>query len=241
MTQSPGFTDKGQMVHAIFTRIARNYDWTNAFLSLCQDKRWRRMAVRHCRPVPGEKGLDLGCGTGMITRQLAQSLKGAGEIVGLDFNAAMLKVAREKTAKFPYCHAIRWVQGNAMNLPFSEASFDYIVAGFVLRNVERIEQALDEMIRVVKPGGRLVILELSTPSIPIFAQIYKLYFHHVLPWVGRSICGSDLPYRYLPSSVLSFPDPKAFAETLLARGLVNVNVLSLSGGIAFLYTGEKPS
>lgn len=235
--QAMSISEKGQVVHAIFTRIARNYDWTNAFLSLWQDKRWRRSAVFHCRPRPGESGLDLGCGTGKITFELARSLRGKGRVIGLDFNEAMLKIAEERLSKASYPQSIRFLLGNAMALPFPDATFDYATAGFLLRNVTNLEKALNEMVRVVKPGGRIVILELSQPKLPLFRQIYSLYFHHILPWIGKTICGSAVPYCYLPASVLSFPEPDEFQRIMRCHGLKNIAYHPLSAGIATLYIG----
>lgn len=239
MHQSLSSTNKGKLVHDIFTRIARNYDWTNALFSLWQDKRWRRIAIEHCHPQPGEHGLDLGCGTGKIAFELARAINGRGIVTGLDFNEAMLTIAEQRLENFPYRRCIHLVQGNAMALPFSDSSFDYVIAGFLLRNVERMEKALTEMIRVVKPGGRMIILELSQPKLQPFQQLYRFYFHHVMPQIGKIICGSDIPYSYLPASVQSFQNPETFRHTLTQNGLEHVAFYSLSGGIAVLHKGIK--
>lgn len=184
------------------------------------------------------KVLDLACGTGDSTIAIARGLPRA-KVTGLDLSEGMLKVMEGKVEKEGLGDRITAVRGDGENLPFSESSFDRVAIAFGIRNFQNREQGLAEMLRVLRPGGRLVVLELSLPEQKVLRALFKCYFLHILPFIGGLISGNRGAYRYLPESVLRFPPKDIFLNMLTSAGFVNVGHKALTFGICRMYWGEK--
>jgi demethylmenaquinone methyltransferase/2-methoxy-6-polyprenyl-1,4-benzoquinol methylase len=217
-------------VQRMFDRIAPVYDAMNRVMTVGLDQRWRRETVR-ATVQEGDRVLDACCGTGDLA--VAAWKAGAGHVVGLDFSERMLERARRKAPE------LEWVQGDVLTLPFEDASFDAAVVGFGVRNVEDLEAALRELCRVLRPGGRLGILEITTPR-GVLRPFYKLWFDRIVPLLGRLLPGGDA-YTYLPASVRRFPGPEALGELLGSCGFRAVRFRLFGGGIVALHVGEAGS
>jgi demethylmenaquinone methyltransferase/2-methoxy-6-polyprenyl-1,4-benzoquinol methylase len=211
----------------MFDRIAPVYDAMNRVMTAGLDRRWRAETVREA-VRPGDRVLDACCGTGDLA--VAARDAGASSVVGLDFSGRMLERARRKGPE------LEWVQGDVLALPFEDGSFDSAVVGFGVRNVEDLEAGLRELRRVLRPGGRLGILEITTPS-GFLAPFYRVWFDRVVPLLGRVLPGGDA-YTYLPASVRRFPPPEALADLLRACGFGSVRFRLFAGGIVALHLGE---
>jgi demethylmenaquinone methyltransferase/2-methoxy-6-polyprenyl-1,4-benzoquinol methylase len=227
-----------QHVHAVFESIAPKYDLMNDVLSFRRHKSWRKFAMRKMDVRPGQTGIDLCCGTGDWTIALAQA-SSSGRIIGLDFSRGMLDVGEAKVEKLGLSDQITLVEGNAMSLPFENNSFDFATIGFGLRNVPDLDQVLREMRRVVKPGGKIVCLELSKPTWQPFKGLYYFYFEKLLPLLGKWLVKRYEQYRWLPESLAVFPDLQELAERFRGTGLRNVRAYPLTGGVAALHIGTK--
>ena len=212
-------------VRSMFDRIAPVYDAMNRVMTAGLDRRWRRLAAAAV-VRPDDRVLDACCGTGDLA--LAAERAG-GRVTGLDFSPRMLERARGKSA------AIEWVEGDLLALPFPDGSFEAATVGFGVRNVADLERALLELRRVLVPGGRLGILEITMPRGPL-AQFYRLWFDHVVPLVGKALRGGAA-YTYLPASVRRFPMPAELAQLMQAAGFGEVHFRLLAGGIVALHTG----
>lgn len=229
---------KKEGIRTMFDKIAADYDKLNHILSLNIDKIWRRKAVRELvGDKPDAKVLDVACGTGDFTIAIAKSLSPSGEVTGIDISEEMMRVGRKKIAEAGLSAEL--ISGDCEALPFDGNTFDRISVGFGVRNFEHIDVGLSQMLRVLKPGGRLVILELSIPTNPVVRWGYKLYFLKILPAIGGLISGSRGAYRYLPESVVNFPAPDKFAGMMKTAGFDNVRHKSLTFGICRMYIGEK--
>ncbi|MFC5699886.1 demethylmenaquinone methyltransferase [Cohnella faecalis] len=225
-------------VHSVFESIAPKYDLMNDILSFRRHKAWRAFTMRKMNVQPGQKSLDLCCGTCDWTISLARASVN-GETVGLDFSRNMLDIGQAKVDKLGLAKQITLVQGNAMELPFADNTFDYVTIGFGLRNVPDIVQVLKEMKRVVKPGGKVVCLELSKPTWQPFKGIYYFYFEKLLPLMGKWFVRKYEQYRWLPESLAVFPDLQALAELFRTVGLRGVKAYPLFFGVAALHIGTK--
>jgi demethylmenaquinone methyltransferase/2-methoxy-6-polyprenyl-1,4-benzoquinol methylase len=217
-------------VQRMFDRIAPVYDAMNRVMTVGLDQHWRRAtieAVVH----DGDRVLDACCGTGDLA--VAASKAGAVNVVGLDFSERMLERARRKAPD------LEWIQGDVLALPFEDASFDAAVVGFGVRNVEDLEGAFKELRRVLRPGGRVGILEITTPR-GVLAPFYRLWFDRIVPLLGRVLPGGDA-YTYLPASVRRFPAPEDLAELLGSCGFEAVRFRLFAGGIVALHVGEAGS
>jgi demethylmenaquinone methyltransferase / 2-methoxy-6-polyprenyl-1,4-benzoquinol methylase len=212
-------------VRTMFDRIAPVYDLMNRVMTLGLDQRWRRLAVR-LAVRPGDRVLDGCCGTGDLA--IAAAAAGA-DVVGLDFSPAMLARARRKAP------ALEWIEGDLLELPFEDASFDAATVGFGVRNVADLQRGIAELRRVLRPGGRLAVLEITTPRGPL-KPFYKLWFDVLIPVAGRILPGGKA-YTYLPASVRRFPGPEALAALLEGQGFTDVGFRRLAGGIVALHTG----
>jgi demethylmenaquinone methyltransferase/2-methoxy-6-polyprenyl-1,4-benzoquinol methylase len=214
-------------VQRMFDRIAPVYDAMNRVMTGGLDRRWRRITVEQV-VRSGDRVLDACCGTGDLA--IAARAHGAAEVVGLDFSAKMLERARAKGL------GIEWVQGDVLALPFEDASFDSATVGFGIRNVDDLEGGLRELRRVLRPGGRLAILEITTPR-GVLAPFYRVWFDRVVPLLGRVLPGGDA-YTYLPASVRRFPVPAELARLLEENGFGEVRFRLFAGGIVALHVGE---
>jgi demethylmenaquinone methyltransferase/2-methoxy-6-polyprenyl-1,4-benzoquinol methylase len=214
----------------MFDRIAPVYDVMNRVMTAGLDQRWRRTTIR-AAVREGDRVLDACCGTGDLA--VAARKAGAGEIVGVDFSERMLERARRKAPE------LEWVQADVLKLPFDDSSFDAVVVGFGVRNVEDLGAAVLELRRVLRPGGRLGILEITTPRGPL-KLFYKLWFDRVVPLLGRLLPGGAA-YTYLPASVRRVPGPEELAELLGRCGFGHVEFRRFAGGIVALHVGEAAS
>lgn len=224
-TQSGTLSPDG--VRTMFDRIAPVYDLMNRLMSAGLDQRWRRMTA-DAVVRPGDRVLDACCGTGDLA--LAAE-KRAGRVTGLDFSERMLERARRKSA------TVEWVRGDLLELPFEDASFDAATVGFGVRNVADLERGLGELARVLAPGGRLGILEITQPR-GLLRPFYKLWFDGLVPLAGKVLPGGAA-YTYLPASVRRFPGPEELAALLYRSGFDDVRYRLLAGGIVALHTGER--
>jgi demethylmenaquinone methyltransferase / 2-methoxy-6-polyprenyl-1,4-benzoquinol methylase len=214
-------------VQRMFDRIAPVYDAMNRVMTAGLDRRWRVLTVRAV-VRPGDRVLDACCGTGDLA--VAAWKAGAARVSGVDFSERMLERARRKAP------ALEWVQADVLHLPFEDGSFDAAVVGFGIRNVDDLERGLRELRRVLVSGGRVGILEITTPRGPL-APFYRLWFDRIVPLLGRILPGGEA-YAYLPASVRRFPGPEDLADLLSAHGFERVGFRLLAGGIVALHTGE---
>jgi demethylmenaquinone methyltransferase/2-methoxy-6-polyprenyl-1,4-benzoquinol methylase len=216
-------------VRAMFDRIAGVYDRMNSVMTAGMHHRWRERAADLARVGPGDRVLDVATGTGDLAVELAR--RGA-EVVGQDFSEGMLALAR---AKAP---ALRFEQGDALALPYADGEFDAVTVGFGARNFSDLARGLAEMARVTKPGGRLVVLEITTPQRPPLSWFFRLWFDRLVPSLGR-LAGDSDAYTYLPSSVRRFPGPRELGDELAGAGLGEVRWILTAGGIIALHSGTK--
>lgn len=230
--------DSKQHVHAVFESIAPKYDMMNDVISFGRHKAWRKFTMKKMDVKPGQKSLDLCCGTADWTIALAKA-SGTGETVGLDFSRGMLDVGQAKVDKLGLSGRIKLIEGDAMSLPFEDNTFDFVTIGFGLRNVPDLDRVLREMRRVAKPGGKIVCLEASKPTWQPFKGIYYFYFEKLLPLLGKWLVKKYEQYRWLPESLKAFPDLQELAERFRAAGLRNVRAYPLTGGVAALHIGTK--
>jgi len=221
----------------MFSGIARRYDLLNHLLSGNVDKRWRRKTARALESslVEGACVLDVACGTGDLSLVLDEA--GEARVIGLDFCRPMLEIARDKADEGS--RTIPFVEGDALRLPFGDETFDAVTIAFGLRNLAGVSDGLRELRRVLKSGGRLAVLEFSSPVVPGFRALFRFYFTRVLPRIGGLVSGSRGAYEYLPDSVTRFPDQKRLAEMMRAEGFEGVEYGNLTGGIAALHVGTR--
>jgi demethylmenaquinone methyltransferase/2-methoxy-6-polyprenyl-1,4-benzoquinol methylase len=229
---------KEQHVHAVFQNVAPKYDVMNDVLSFRQHKVWRKFTMKKMNVSKGQTAVDLCCGTCDWTISLAKASQ-TGTITGLDFSENMLEYGRRKVVQAGLLDRIKLDQGNAMELPYADNSFDYATIGFGLRNVPDLVKVLSEMKRVVKPGGSVVCLELSKPVWQPFKGIYYFYFNYMLPLVAKVLAKRYDQYKWLPESLALFPDHKQLANIFREIDLQDVKVYPLSLGIAALHIGVK--
>jgi demethylmenaquinone methyltransferase / 2-methoxy-6-polyprenyl-1,4-benzoquinol methylase len=228
-SRAPAGTLPETQVRAMFDRIARVYDLMNSVMTAGLHHRWRGRAADLARVGPGTRALDVATGTGDLAIELAR--RGA-EVVGLDFSEPMLELARGKAP------GIEWVRGNALELPYGDGEFDAVTVGFGARNFADLGRGVAEMARVAKPGGRVVILEITTPQKPPLSWFFRFWFDRAVPALGR-LAGDPDAYAYLPSSVRRFPDPAGLAAEMAAAGLEDVRWLLTAGGIIAIHVGVR--
>jgi len=232
-------SEHARRVREMFAGIASRYDLLNHLLSGNTDKRWRRLVARKLQPalsVDGARALDVACGTGDLALALAAVTK--ARIVGTDFCRPMLEIAARKAST--NVSEIPFIEGDALKLPFADEAFNAVSIAFGLRNLSNVEEGLRELRRVLKPSGRVAILEFSRPVVPGFRALFQFYFTRVLPKLGGTISGSRGAYEYLPDSVSRFPDQKRLAAMMREAGFEEVEYQNLTGGIAALHLGTRP-
>ncbi|MGD0921344.1 MAG: bifunctional demethylmenaquinone methyltransferase/2-methoxy-6-polyprenyl-1,4-benzoquinol methylase UbiE [Terriglobia bacterium] len=225
-------------VRQMFAAVASRYDFLNHFLSFGCDIAWRRATAKALHETlarPGSVAVDVCCGTGDLALALARY--SAGKVIGTDFCRPMLQRAREKAQRS--ARAVFFLEADTLVLPFRDNSLDVISVAFGFRNLADYEAGLREMHRVLKPGGLIAILEFSRVRWPVFAPLFRFYFHRILPRLGTWISGVPGPYQYLPDSVSQFPDQEPLAAALTAVGFANVRYQNFTGGVAALHLGQK--
>lgn len=230
--------DKATEVQQMFAAIAGKYDLLNSLLSFGRDSRWRELAVSKCNLGPGDLALDVATGTGEMARLLARRY-GDSRVVGVDFCADMLARARTKLATSAGGERIHLVRGDALRLPFPDCEFDCAIIGFALRNVSDIAAVCREMARVVKPGGRVVSLELTRPSSRLLRAMHRFYMFQVISRIGGLMSGRREAYTYLPESILEFPPPEELKGIMEGAGLEKVETYRLTLGAATVHVGTK--
>ena len=231
-------TEKGERIRDMFSDIAPRYDFLNRLLSFGVDRRWRREAVNCVKWTDGGRILDVATGTGDVALEIARQTPASVSIVGVDFSEGMVALGREKVAASPYAGRITMEIAPCEAIPFPDATFDSVTIAFGIRNVVDRRQGLSEMLRILKPGGRAVILEFSTPRSKLFKSIYSFYFLRVLPVIG-GLFSRFSAYQYLPDSVLEFPSQEQFRSLMTSVGFRNASHRDLTFGISTIYTGEK--
>ncbi|GGC87298.1 demethylmenaquinone methyltransferase [Thalassobacillus devorans] len=231
---------KEERVHHVFEKIYQRYDVMNSVISFQRHKAWRKDVMNKMDVKKGEKALDVCCGTGDWTVALADKVSKDGKVIGLDFSHNMLSVGIKKKLEYGLSQ-IEFEHGNAMDLPFEDNSFDYVTIGFGLRNVPDYLQVLKEMTRVVKPGGKVICLETSQPTMPGFRQAYYFYFKYIMPVFGKLFARSYQEYSWLHESARDFPGKEELKQMFKEAGLSNVKVKSFTGGVAAMHMGEKLS
>jgi demethylmenaquinone methyltransferase / 2-methoxy-6-polyprenyl-1,4-benzoquinol methylase len=231
-------SEKGEKIQQMFGTIAPRYDLLNRMLSFGIDRRWRRKAVRLLKYREGSRILDVATGTGDVALEIARTTPPSVKITGADFCKEMVDLGQIKTAQSPYAGRINFTVAPCEDLPFPDETFDSITIAFGIRNVVDRKLGLAEMWRVLRPGGRMIILEFSTPRSQLFRQIYYFYFRRLLPVIGGLISKYNA-YKYLPDSVLEFPSHEEFAAMIEDAGFHSVHIRELTFGIASIYVGDK--
>lgn len=237
----PSASEKAEYVHDQFERIARRYDLTNDCISMGMHRLWKKTAVDALAVRHNGSYLDVCCGTGDLALTIAQQLGGDGKVTGLDFSGNMLDVARDRGERAVKSGSVLceldWIQGNAQELPFADNSFDGAIISFGLRNLTNLQQGLNEMRRVVRPGGHVINLDLGDPTLPIFTSIFNAYFRYIVPIIGEVLQQDRKAYTYLPESRNTYPKPPTLTEMFQRAGLVNVDWLPLAFTSVAMHVG----
>jgi demethylmenaquinone methyltransferase/2-methoxy-6-polyprenyl-1,4-benzoquinol methylase len=232
--------EKESMVASVFDSVAAKYDIMNDLMSAGIHRLWKRFTIELSGVRGGMQVLDIAGGTGDLTAHFSKLVGPQGQVVLADINASMLNVGRDKLTDRGVCGNIEYVQANAEALPFPDNHFDCITIAFGLRNVTHKENALESMLRVLKPGGRLLVLEFSKPSNSLLSKVYDTYSFKVLPKMGRLIAGDDDSYQYLAESIRMHPDQQTLKEMMETAGFSRCEYHNLTGGIVAIHKGTKP-
>ncbi|HYU18581.1 MAG TPA: ubiquinone/menaquinone biosynthesis methyltransferase [Chloroflexota bacterium] len=230
---------RGRFVSAMFGRIARRYDLMNTLMTFGLDRGWRHAAVRAATPPLDGLALDVGTGTARLALQLAEAMP-TGYLVGADFSQPMLRAGQKWLRHRQTGNQVGLIAADAASLPFRTDTFDCVVSAFTVRNLVDVELGFREQRRVVRPGGRVVCLELTNPRTPLFGGLFRAYFRRVVPLVGGLVAGDREAYTYLPEAVAHFLEPRALAAAMESAGLANVTYRSLGLGTVSLHVGTKP-
>lgn len=231
--------EKTYRVREVFNSVARRYDLMNDLMSAGLHRLWKRVAVETLAIRPGMQALDLAAGTGDLARAIAQRAGSQGHVVLGDINDQMLRVGRDRFIDEGHLEGLSWCQCDAESLPFPDAYFDRVTIGFGLRNVTHKESALAEMNRVLKPGGRALILEFSHPTDATLNTLYDLYSFTVLPTLGQVIANDRSSYQYLAESIRKHPDQEILMEMMITAGMSDCRYINLNGGIVAIHIGTK--
>lgn len=229
---------KEERVHHVFEKIYDNYDSMNSIISFKRHKAWRKDIMKRMQVKKNSKALDVCCGTGDWSLALAEAVGTNGEVIGLDFSKNMLSVAEKKKQELKL-NQLNLIHGNAMELPFDDNSFEYVTIGFGLRNVPDYKTVIGELFRIVKPGGKVVCLETSQPTLIGYRQLYYFYFRFIMPLFGKLFAKSYNEYAWLHESAKSFPNKKELKQMFLDAGFSQVQVKSYTGGVAAMHMGIK--
>jgi len=230
---------KKEKVQQMFDNIAPTYDKLNHIMSLSVDKLWRRHALKEIVDGTPQRILDVACGTGDSTISIARAAAEGTKVTGADISEGMMALVMEKVRKAGVGDRIDLQVADGEALPYGEGTFDRVTCAFGIRNFEHKEKGLAEFQRVLKPGGKAVILELSVPQNRVIRWVYDLYFLHILPWVGGSISGDKAAYKYLPASVHNFPAPNDFCAMMEAAGFRSVRCKTFTLGLCRMFVGER--
>lgn len=230
--------DRNRKIGEMFSSIAPRYDFLNRLLSFRRDRYWRRQAVSGAGPARGGRHLDVATGTADVSLEIFRQKGAESFVVGSDISLEMMRIGREKAARAGRGRRMAFVRAPGEALPFRDGAFDSASIAFGIRNIGDRDRGLSEMCRVVRPGGRVVVLEFSTPEGALFGALYRFYFTRVLPRIGGLVSKRGA-YAYLPESVLAFPSPPAFAEMMRAAGCATVDCRPLTFGIVTLYVGTR--
>lgn len=232
---------KDLYVMDIFNRVSSRYDLMNTIMSWGLDKTWRRIAAISCSFSEGSSlALDLCSGTGMLALELARVMNFRGRVLGLDFSRSILEIAINRVRGSNLDGIIEFIEGDALNLPLPSNMFDCVTIAFCLRNVISIRRLLEESVRVAKPGGRVIVLDLSKPRSIVLYQLYNIYLRLVVPLIGWLITGHMDPYAYLPDSLREFPVRESLSKIMREEGLSNVKFIELTLGTVAIHIGVKP-
>ena len=230
---------KKEKVREMFDNIAPSYDKLNHVLSMNVDKLWRRHALKEIVDGTSQRILDVACGTGDSTVSIAKAVAEGSEVIGVDISEGMMALVKGKAEKAGVANRISLQVADGEALPYEEGAFDRVTCAFGIRNFEHKEKGLSEFLRVLKPGGRAVILELSVPQNRLVRWAYDLYFLHILPRIGGAVSGDRAAYRYLPASVHHFPAPKDFCRMMEAAGFRTVRCRTFTFGLCRMFVGER--
>lgn len=233
--------DKDGLVSGLFDSVAARYDLMNDLMSLGMHRLWKRMAVERAALRPGQSVLDLASGTGDLARLMRPMLGAEGRLVLADFSSAMLRRGRNRLVDAGLAHGMHWVLADAQRLPFADASFDRITLAFGLRNVTDQARALAQMRRVLRPGGRLVVLEFSQPADEWLARLYDMYSFAWLPMLGEWVAGDAASYRYLVESIRRHPGQRQLLQMFVDAGFADCHYSDINGGIVAVHCGCAPS
>ena len=232
--------EKETYIHNVFSAIARRYDFLNTLLSMGRDRSWRRFTARVSEITPGNNVLDVCTGTGELALAYADAIDNGRPVIGTDFCFEMLAIGKEKVEKQGRSHDFVAIEADTLRLPFADDTFDVVSAGFGIRNVANLELGIREMARVAVRGGRVVILEFTQPSTPVFRNLHFWYFKKVLPVVGNLISrNKDDAYGYLPESVIHFPNCEQLKAIMEGCGLTDVRFYQRTLGIVAIHVGRK--
>ena len=231
-------SEKAGRVHGVFSSVAARYDLMNDLMSARIHRLWKEAMIDWLAPRPGMRVLDVAGGTGDIAFRVMERVKGDADITVCDMTAAMLEEGRARAEK-AHVHGVSWVCGDAMALPFPDRTFDAYTIAFGIRNVTRIERALSEARRVLRPGGRFLCLEFSAVNPPLLANAYDLYSFNVIPALGQAVTGDRDSYQYLVESIRRFPDQERFAGMIREAGFSRVAYRNLTLGVAALHSGWR--
>ena len=230
---------KKEKIEQMFNDIAPSYDRLNHLMSLGIDNIWRKKALKEIVDGTQQQILDVACGTGDSTIAIAKAMEPGGRVTGIDISAGMMEPLMRKAAHEGVHDRIKLLQADALQMPFEADTFHRVTCAFGIRNFEDRKKGLAEFLRVLKPGGRAVILELGIPDKPFIKALYDIYFRHILPLIGGLISGNRAAYRYLPESVYAFPRPEAFCAMMERAGFHNVRHRNFTFGLCRLFIGEK--